>query len=394
MPMSDLNTLLILMLAVGLGWLLGRNEGRQKSKGTPFPSMDMLSSDASSETMQAILNMAQRQEAVELQLNLGVFYRRRGELDKAISIHQSLFARPDLEKSLSAQVQLELASDYLNAGLFDRAERLLLELLKVNSALKTKVLDKLITLYEEEQEWQKILDLAGSVRALKGSKSVAYACCELADEAIERKSWREVSALTAQALKIDRKCVRALLLVAKMAEAEGFPQKVLANLKEALEYEPGLLQLVQPQLKKLFSSRHRPHEFENYLQELWLKSPMPLTLHSYTEHLAEYKSLDEAISQLTYSISQVPTIEGFRLLLNVFIAKGEQLPISYLHILKDILEKLQAGKNEHLCRSCGFEADKHYWRCPSCKQWESFIPNLARPLEAKLNDEPRIKYAK
>ena len=113
--MSDIYTLLILMMAVGLGWLLGRYEGRQKNKPTPFPSMDMLSTDAPSETMQAILNMAQRQEAVELQLNLGIFYRRRGELDKAISIHQSLFARPDLDKTLSAQVQLELASDYLRA---------------------------------------------------------------------------------------------------------------------------------------------------------------------------------------------------------------------------------------------------------------------------------------
>ena len=392
--MGDVYALFILMLAVGLGWLLGRYDGRQKNKSTPFPSMDMLSSHAPSETMQAILSMAERQEAVELQLNLGIFYRRRGELDKAISIHQSLFARPDLEKALSAQVQLELASDYLNAGLFDRAERLLLELLKVNSVLKPKVLNKLVTLYEEEHEWQKILDLAGEVRALKGSKSVAYACCELADDAIRKKNWRQANVLITRALKLDRKCVRALLLEAKMAEVEGFPQKMLASLKEALLYEPGLLHLVLPQLKKLFNSRHRPHELEKFLQDLWLESPMPLTLHSYAEHLAEYKSLDEAISQLTYSIAQVPTIEGFRLLLDEFIAKGEQLPISYLHILKEILEQLQTGKDEYHCRHCGFEADKHYWRCPSCKQWESFIPNLARPPQVKLNDKQRIENAK
>ena len=392
--MSDIYTLIVLMLAVALGWLLGRNDGRKKGASTPFPSMDMLSADAPSETMQAILNMAQRQEAVELQLNLGIFYRRRGELDKAISIHQSLFARPDLDKALSAQVQLELASDYLNAGLFDRAERLLLELLKVNSNLKKKVLNKLVTLYEEEQEWQKILDLAIEVRALKGSKSVAYACCELADDAMIKKNWREASSLINQALKLDSKCVKALLLEAKMAEVEGFPQKMLGSLKEALIYEPGLLHLVLPQLKKLFNSRHRPYELEKFLQELWLESPMPLTLHSYAEHLAEFKSLDEAISQLTYSIAQVPTIEGFRLLLDEFIAKGEQLPISYLHILKEILDQLQAGKDDYYCRHCGFEADKHYWRCPSCKQWESFMPTLAKTPQVKLNEEQRIDYAK
>lgn len=392
--MSDLYILIVLVLAVALGWLLGRHEGRKKNNSTPFPSMDMLSSHAPSETMQAILNMAQRQEAVELQLNLGIFYRRRGELDKAISIHQSLFARPDLDKALSAQVQLELASDYLNAGLYDRAERLLQELLKINSSLKTKVLNKLVTLYEEEHEWQKILDLASEVRALKGNKSVAYACCELADGAINKQSWREASALIAKALKLDGKCVRALLLEAKMAEVEGFPQKVLASLREALLYEPGLLQLVLPQLKKMFNARHRPHELEKFLQELWAEAPMPLTLHTYAEHLAEFKSLDEAISQLTYSIAEVPTIEGFSLLLEEFIKKGEELPLSYLHILKEILEQLQADKDEYHCRHCGFEADKHYWRCPSCKQWESFMPNLAKPPQVKLNDKHRIEYAK
>jgi lipopolysaccharide biosynthesis regulator YciM len=86
--------------------------------------------------------MAEREEALDLQLSLGTFYRRRGEIDKAISIHQSLFARPDLDKKISADIQLALASDYLNAGLLDRSERLLLELLKSNNHLKPKVLAK------------------------------------------------------------------------------------------------------------------------------------------------------------------------------------------------------------------------------------------------------------
>ncbi len=394
MPLFDFHMLGLVVVAVACGWLLGRFDGHKKNNGTPFPSMDMFANEGQSETMLAILELAKGQEAVELQLNLGAFYRRRGELDKAISIHQSLFARPDLDKNTSAQVQLALASDYLNAGLFDRAERLLLELLKGHSGLKIKVLNKLVTLYEEEQDWQKILDLALDVRALKGNKSVAYACCELAEVAMKNSRWREASNLISRALKWDNKCVRALILEARMAEIEGLPKQMLASLQEALLYEPGLLHQVLPQLNSLFVSRHRPQELEKILEQLWYDAPMPLTLHSYAKHLGEHRTVDEAISQLTHSIAQVPTMEGFRLLLDELIQKGEPLSISFLHALREMLEHLGTGTDDYHCRQCGFEADKHYWRCPSCKQWESFMPNLAANATAKSKDKVRINHAK
>ena len=387
----DLHLLLILVLAVALGWLLGRYDGQKKHAQTPFPSLDMLAGDRQSETMQVILNMAEREEALDLQLSLGTFYRRRGEIDKAISIHQSLFARPDLDKKISADVQLALASDYLNAGLLDRAERLLLELLKSNNHLKTKVLAKLVTLYEEEQDWKSILSLASEAKYLKNNKAIAYACCELADEAVKQKNWRDAQRYISQALKLDSRCVRALLLEADMAEIEGFPNKMLASIKEALNYEPSLLYLVLPQLTELFDSRHRPQELERLLEQLWQDHPMPLTLHSYAEHIAKHQNLDASIEKLTHFIGQVPTYEGFSLLLDHLIEKGEALSLDYVRSLKHIMLQLQKSSDEFACRQCGFEADKHYWRCPSCKEWETFVPKLAYTPRSKLNSQSKVR---
>lgn len=375
--MFDFGLLIILMLAVAAGWFVGRYQTDKKMKSMAYPSIDMLASDRQSETMQAILNMAQREEAVELQLNLGTFYRRRGELDKAISIHQSLFARPDLDKKLSEEVQLALASDYLNAGLFDRAERLLKELLKTNTPLKPKVLEKLVTLYEEEQDWENILKLAGEAKQLKDNKSIAYACCELADQAIKSQNWREANKLIERALRLDSRCIRAILLKAKMSEAEGFPNKMLGAFKEALSYDPAILPVVLPKLQEDLESRHRPQELEKLLEGLWYENELPLTLHSYVEHLAQHTDLDTAISQLTYSIGQVPTLSGFSLLLDILVEKGEPMTVEYMTHLKDMLHQLSDRAEEYLCRHCGFESDKHYWRCPSCKQWETFTPRLA-----------------
>lgn len=388
--MPDLTLLIVLIVAVALGWLMGRHQYKKSSKSTPFPSIDMLAgADRQSETMQAILSMAEREEAVELQLNLGTFYRRRGELDKAISIHQSLFARPDLDKNLSAEVQLALASDYLNAGLFDRAERLFLELLKGNSHLKSKVVGKLVTLYEEEQDWEKILELGKQAKLLRDHKAIAYACCELAEQAIKKQDWREARKYIERALRTDGKCIRALLLEAQLAEEEGFPNRMLTIYKEALQYDPAVLKLILPKLQEDLESRHRPQELEQLLQQLWYEHPMPLTLHSYAKHLADHQSLDEAAEQLTHSLGQAPTIEGFELLLGVLIEKGEAIPTSLLQQLKSVLAELPQAPHDYQCSQCGYQSDRHHWRCPSCKQWETFKPKLGHVPMVRSNLEVR-----
>lgn len=394
--MTESSLFFVLVIALAIGWLMGRHQYKAKhKKGSVLPSLDMLASESQSETMQAILSMAERQEAVELQLNLGTFYRRRGEIDKAISIHQNLFARPGLDKKLASQVQLALASDYLQAGLFDRAERLLLELLKGHTHLKARVLKKLITLYEEEKNWAGILKLEKDAKALKEHKSLAYACCELAEQAMFKQNWWEANANIQQALKFDNKCIRALLLEAKMADIEGFPKKVLVSLKEALQYQPSILQVILPELQRHFDARHRPQELEKLLQQMWLHHPMPLSLHGYAHHLALSDQLDASIEQLTHSLSSMPTIEGFSLLLEKLMEKGEDLPFSYLENFKHVLDLLSDQSDDYQCQACGFEAHKHQWRCPSCKQWETFIPKLAHVAVSKLeNQDTRNQHAR
>lgn len=377
--MPDSSVLILVVLALILGWLMGRRDGRRQAarkNGTPLPSMDMLAGDRQSETMQTILNMAEREEAIELQLSLGTFYRRRGELEKAIAIHQSLFARPDLDKNLGAEVQLALATDYLNAGLYDRAERLLLELCKGNSGLKVEASEKLIRLYEEEQEWKKVLDVGSVSKA--SIKSLAYASCELAEQAINNKDWSKAERRIKQALRYDSKCIRALLLEAKLAEQEGFPRRMLISLKEILEIDPTQLVVVLPLLQEIFAARHRPQELESLLRELWLSSPMPLTLHSYANHLAEQTHVEDAIQLLTDSLIKVPTVEGFAILVEQLIEHRESVSVEYLAQVKQTLDRLRRHSDGYHCHHCGFQAEKHHWRCPSCKRWETFKPNMAR----------------
>ncbi len=374
--MSDLMLLLSLTLAVALGWWLGSKQNKPAS--TALPSMDMLMGDRQSETVQAILDMAEREEAFELQLSLGTFYRRRGEIEKAIAIHQSLFARPDLDKNLGAQVQLALATDYLNAGLYDRAERLLLELCKGSSKLRVEATEKLICIYEEEQDWEKILKLDSYAHmGSQGIKPVAYACCELADRAMKDRDWTVAERYIHQALKLDPYCIRALMLDAELADNEGLPKRVITSLKEVLNIDPSLLPLVQPKLTEIFEARHRPDDLEEILTTLWSEAPMPLTLHSLARHLAQEQGVDVSIQLLTQSLLKVPTVEGFALLLEQLIQQDQAVSVEYLGKIKRTIDQLRSHQEGYHCHHCGFQAEKYYWRCPSCKHWETYKPNMA-----------------
>lgn len=378
--MTESSVFILVALALALGWLMGRRDGRRQASRKrgrlPYPSIDMLAGERPSETMQTILNLAEREEAIELQLSLGHFYRRRGELEKAIAIHQSLFARPDLDKNLGAEVQLALATDYLNAGLYDRAERLLLELTKGSSGLKAEASEKLVRLYEEEQEWKKVLEVGSGSKDL--AKPMAYACCELAEEAMEERDWASASKRIKQALRHDGECIRALLLDAKLAEQEGFPRRMLISLKEILEIDASQLAVVLPYLQEVYEARHRPHELESLLRQLWLESPMPLTLHAYAQHLAQHHHSEDAIQLLTDSLIRVPTVEGFAILLEQLIQHRDSVSGEYLAQVKQTLDRLRRHSDGYHCHSCGFQAERHHWRCPSCKRWETFNPNMAK----------------
>ena len=250
-------------------------------------------------------------------------------------------------------------------------------------------------MYEEEKNWSGILKLEKDAKALKEHKSLAYACCELAEQAMFKQNWWEANANIQQALKFDSKCIRALLLEAKMADTEGFPKKVLVSLKEALQYQPSILQVILPELQRHFDARHRPQELEKLLQQMWLHHPMPLSLHGYAHHLALSDQLDASIEQLTHSLSSMPTIEGFSLLLEKLMEKGEDLPFSYLENFKHVLDLLSDQTDDYQCQACGFEAHKHQWRCTSCKQWETFIPKLAHVAVSKLeNQDTRNQHAR
>jgi lipopolysaccharide biosynthesis regulator YciM len=150
-------------------------------------------------------------ETVETHLAVGNLFRRRGEVERATRIHQNLIARPSLEPLQRSQALFELAQDYLKAGLFDRAENLLLELAEVNLHSEP-ALKGLVQIYEQEREWEKAAATLRRLVRVTGERQdriIAHYDCELAEEAERAGRVDEALALTRRAIGADSHCVRA-----------------------------------------------------------------------------------------------------------------------------------------------------------------------------------------
>jgi len=227
--MFDTALLYILLLAaVALGWTLGYRFAHQAKKVSYpdwIPSVDYLLAESNDAALEKLIKIDQMDdESIDLLLKLGKSLRDKGELDRAMHLHQKLFARADLQRSALYSIQYELACDYSAAGLLDRAERILRELLASGGHNSDRAATLLIELLEEEGEWGDILALYRDKQLPSGARlerRISHATCELAEKALRRSDYLEVQKLCKQALKIDSGCARAFVVQGELAYGQN-----------------------------------------------------------------------------------------------------------------------------------------------------------------------------
>jgi len=214
----------LLLLGIAIGWTLGYRFARQGKKKTPddwIPSVEVLLAQAGDVSLERMLNVSTLDDdSIDLFLKLGRTLREKGEVDRAIHLHQSLFARTDLSKFTLQTLELELAIDFSHAGLLDRAERLFTELLDTKGRTRERASTHLVELYEEEGEWQEILQLYQQKKIQMTpqlSRRVSHAVCELAVASVEGGNYLETQKLARLALKIDNACARSFVVLGDMA---------------------------------------------------------------------------------------------------------------------------------------------------------------------------------
>src|SRR6202041_3336697 len=302
-------------------------------------------------------------ETIETHFALGSLYRRRGEVERAIRIHQNLLARKELAPEHREQALLALAQDYLRAGVLDRAEELFQQVSEV-PRLRVSALDALRGVYERQHDWQQALGTYRQLARIKAAPPrtvAAHYLCELANTAIEHGDIDSARKLLTQAGEEARPFPRAALLSAQIAEREGQPDLAVKLLRQALSESPTLLQEELPRLLKLVGTAER----DSFLGELVAQTQQRdfdelkrLVFAAIAADLGGAAPLRASIEKV---FSQDITLQ----------AVWREGPTQSERIAQEI-GALLAHAEKYRCNECGFSGRNFYWHCPACHSWDSF----------------------
>ncbi|MBA3660486.1 MAG: lipopolysaccharide assembly protein LapB [Gammaproteobacteria bacterium] len=315
-------------------------------------------------------------DTVETHLAVGKLFRRRGEVDRAIRIHQNLIARPQLEKVYREQSLYELGQDYLSAGMLDRAERIFLELVNSKShspqALKT-----LIDIYQQEKDWQHAVEIAikyENVTRQSMQPVIAHYYCELAEIAFHKNQQDLALEHLERAVVADRGCVRASLLSAKVYMAKQDFKTASKHLKKIKDQNPDYLSEAIDLLACCYESMGQGEELVSYLKRLMNEHPrIPIVL-ILAERIRKWKGDKVAASFVADYVRRYPSLRGIYLFINLYISNAEGRARDDLGILQNLMKKILADKPEYRCASCGFSGKSLHWQCPGCRHWSSMLP--------------------
>ncbi|KAA1173798.1 lipopolysaccharide assembly protein LapB [Marinobacter salinexigens] len=375
---------LLLTVAVAAGWLVGRlgNNGSKANKAIADEDsvrdrLQFLFTNYSDEAVENFVqSLAVNKDTVSLHLSIGSHFRLKGESDRAILIHQNLLARPELPTRFTPQVTLELAKDYLKAGLLDRAEALLHQLMG-DRDYGRKSAQQLIELYQQEREWRKAGDVARTLTRGDADpdmqKILAYITCELADEALKQDDRWTAQKLTREALEYDRSCVRATFIMMKLLMRQGNFREAANQSLKVFDQNPEFGSEAVDRLMKLEHEHGDVGRLVKKLRKLYESYPSTSLLLALVESVERSHGRQAAIDLLRLELETRPSVRG--LLRLVEIAGYEKgMTTDEGRLVSRIGHLILANRPVYRCVSCGFSGQQLHWLCPSCKQWETIRP--------------------
>ncbi len=319
-------------------------------------------------------------DTVETHLALGKLFRRRGEVDRAIRIHQNLIARPQLDRAYREQSLYELGQDYMSAGVFDRAEGVFLEVVGIKQ-YATPALKALLDIYQREKDWENAIKTANRLSVIvnkeeknKLKKVIAHYYCELAESAMKQHRSELVIDALENALKNDACCVRASLLAAQFEMSRKNYQAALKYLKKIRTQNPDFLSEAVGALALCYEGLGKEDEMVRYFMQMLEEYPHVPVVLILSERIRQQKGDRTAAKYVADYVRRYPTLRGLHLFINLYMSSVEGRAREDLVILHNLTRKLLSDKPDYRCVSCGFAGSSLHWLCPGCRQWSSMRP--------------------
>ncbi len=375
----------LIPLAAIISWWLGRRSVRQSNNSSIvqrispeyFKGLNYLLNEQPDKAIEVFVKMIEvDSETVETHLALGNLFRRRGEVDRAIRIHQNLIARPTLSREERAIALLELGIDYMRSGLFDRAENLFKELLE-SGIHSIQAYKELLNIYQQEQDWNNAIVTARRLEEASGEKRsdiIAQFYCEKAEQMHQEGNYRAMKDNLRKAISIDPDCARASMIEADyLFKNDKFKQAI--KLYKRIEYQDKALlpEVIQP-LLSCYKLVNNKEEFIRYLHRIVDEYGSITSILVLAELIAEKEGTEVAVRFITREVKKHPTVKGVDRLIEYALSRADGSSRDSLISIKELTARLIKDRSMYKCTSCGFDAKQLHWQCPSCKHWSSIKP--------------------
>ncbi|MDA8561797.1 lipopolysaccharide assembly protein LapB [Gammaproteobacteria bacterium] len=339
--------------------------------------LNFLLNDESDKAVDIFINMLQvNTDTIETHFALGKLFRRKGEIDRAIRIHQNLINNKSLDQSFHFKSLYELGLDYLNAGMLDYAEEHLVELIDIKE-YSVRVIKALLDIYQQEKAWESAIDMAYRlvlVTKVDMSHVIAHYYCELADINYINNKNDIADRYIKQAINEDEHCVRASLLYAKSCILKKEYKAALKSLKRIKEQNSDYLSEAIEPLALCYREIKDEKKLIEYLMEILLDHPNVPVVLILSERIREWRGDLKAAEFVADYVRKYPSVRGLNLFIKFHLKNTSDRVHEDLTILQNLTKKLLADKLDYQCVECGFASRSLDWYCPGCKQWSVIKP--------------------
>lgn len=364
-----------------------RRRRRARRRARYLEGVRYLLDDKPERALEVFLGLAANDdETIDTHFALGSLYRRRGEVERAIRVHQHIVERTGLDPRHRDAALTELARDYFRAGLYDRAEKLFLEL--ADSGREPAVaLAHLVRIHELQHDWEQAAAMHERLRAVgipDQPSAIAHYWCELAEAAIARRDLDEARAHLRTARAEHKDSGRVSILRGDVARMQGDPALAVQLYRKVVRRDFHLLPLVLPRLADAARLAGDAGVFDESLRELLRNGIGNRSEIAYAAIVSGYYD-DPVILECVREL--LSTDSDLRDLTSALLPPGTEPTMAQLRAVSGALRNVVQRHARYRCSVCGIDSSTFLWQCPGCKSWDTqraiaaleFLPRAARP---------------
>lgn len=313
----------------------------------------------------------------EAHLTLGNLFRSRGEVDRAIRIHQALTESTALTFEQRLLAVQQLGRDYMTAGLYDRAEKIFKQLVDEED-FRLSALQQLLQIYQATSDWQTAIDTAEKLVKLGTDRlrvEIAHFYCELALQFMGNDDLNKAMALLKKAIASDNQCARASIMIGRIYMAQQQFSPAIAALQQVLEQDRDFVSETLPMLEECYQHLHQPQDWSAFLKRCVEENTGATAELMLADIIEREDGTEVAQIYINRQIQRHPTMRGFHRLMDFHLREAEdgRAKESLVVLRKMVGEQVQT-KPRYSCNKCGFTSQSLYWHCPSCRTWASIKP--------------------